>query len=181
RLEYLLGATYIENGEQKFRAFWAHDFDAERESFREFMAWVLARRQAHPDMHIYHYAHYENAALKALASRHDTMIEEVDDLLRGNVLVDLYSVVKNALRVGEANYSLKSVEDLYLGKRTGEVSSGGDSIIQYDRFRELSLADDSESREAAERIIQSIEDYNKVDCDSTLYLAQWLWSNRPEK
>ncbi|HET7569289.1 MAG TPA: TM0106 family RecB-like putative nuclease [Gammaproteobacteria bacterium] len=180
RLEYLLGVSYVENGERQFRAFWAHSFDEERKSFTQFMEWILGRRCQHPDMHIYHYAAYENAALKALASRHDVYLDEVDTLLRESVLVDLYSVVRNALRIGEPNYSLKSVEHLYLGAREGEVTTAGDSVIQYDRYRQLCGTDDAESREAAQKILDEIMKYNRLDCDSTLELADWLRANQPE-
>ncbi|HET8637960.1 MAG TPA: TM0106 family RecB-like putative nuclease, partial [Acidobacteriaceae bacterium] len=180
RLEYLLGATYLEAGERQFRAFWAHTFNEERESFRQFMTWVLERRSRHPDMHIYHYAPYENAALKALASRHDLFIDEVDTLLRDGALVDLYSVVRNAIRIGEPNYSLKSVEHLYLPPRVGEVTTAGDSIVQYDRYQQLCDAPDDQCRSDAARILSEIEDYNRQDCDSTADLAKWLWDHRAE-
>jgi uncharacterized protein len=37
---------------------------------------------AAPDLHIYHYAQYETAALGKLMGRHGTREEEVDALLR---------------------------------------------------------------------------------------------------
>ena len=58
-------------------------------------------------MHIYHYASYERTHLLLLAARHGVGEEEVDDLLRANVLVDLYPVVRQGLRIGSRSYSLK--------------------------------------------------------------------------
>ena len=43
-------------------------------------------------MHVYHYAPYERTALSRLMGEHGTREDELDDLLRGEVLVDLYRV-----------------------------------------------------------------------------------------
>ena len=51
----------------------------------------------YPAMHVYHYASYEKSALRRLAQEHRTREDEVDDLLRDEVLVDLYAVVRRAL------------------------------------------------------------------------------------
>ena len=57
------------------------------------MEYVATRREQWPDMHVYHYANYEKAALLRLAASHGVCEDEVDDLLRANVLVDLYPLV----------------------------------------------------------------------------------------
>ena len=49
-------------------------------------------------MHIYHYAPYEPSAFKRLMGRYATREAEVDRLLRGERFVDLYAVVRRALR-----------------------------------------------------------------------------------
>ena len=51
-------------------------------------------------MHVYHYAAYEPTALKRLMGEHATREDEVDELLRGEVFVDLYRVVRQGLRAG---------------------------------------------------------------------------------
>ena len=81
-------------------------------------------------MHIYHYAPYEKTALLRLAGRYGVGEDEVDDLLRNGVLVDLYPLVRKSIRVGTENYSLKSLEPLYMGSelRTGDVTTATDSI-----------------------------------------------------
>ena len=99
-----------------------------------FLAMVRKRRKRHPKMHIYHYAPYEKTALLRLAGRYGVGEDEVDDLLRNGVLVDLYPMVRKSIRVGTANYSLKSLEPLYMGSRscgTGEVTTATDSITMY--------------------------------------------------
>ncbi len=64
-------------------------------------------------MHVYHYASYEQTTVKRLMGTHGTREAEVDDLLRGEVLVDLYRVVLQSLRAGVDSYSLKDVEQFF--------------------------------------------------------------------
>ena len=183
-LEYLWGCTYRgEDGAPVFRDWWAHDADAERVAFEAFVDWVHARRQEDPSMHVYHYAAYEVSACKRLASRHGTREAELDALLRAGVFVDLYAVVRHAVRIGEPSYSIKKVERLYRGARSAEggaVGAGDDSVVVYDLWREARArgedGDDWRESEALGRI----RDYNRDDCDSTLELADWLRALRPE-
>jgi predicted RecB family nuclease len=59
---------------------------------------------------------------------------EVDESLRNRVFVDLYTVVSQALLIGEPSYSLKNVERLYLRQRDGEIATAADSIVYYYRW-----------------------------------------------
>src|SRR5690606_24227785 len=121
---------------------------------------------------VYHYAAYEKTHLLSIAARHGEGEEEVDQLLREGVLVDLYPVVRGALRVGSHSYSLKKVEKLYLDEaRSGEVTTAGDSVEEYARYRQL-LEEGAESE--AETLLAQIADYNEADCLSTLGLREWL-------
>jgi uncharacterized protein len=160
-LEYLFG---VSDYERNFRDWWAHDRNAEKIAFEGFIDWVHERWKANPGMHIYHYAAYEQSAIRRLSIRHDTRQEEVDDLLRNGVLVDLYKIVRQGLRIGENSYSIKSVEHLYRPKRSTSVATAVDSIVQYARWIE---SGDS-------TILQSIRDYNEDDCFSTEELLRWL-------
>ena len=116
-LEYLFGvveAPTAPDAEPVFRPFWAHDRTQERQALLDFLAYVAQRRAAHPGMHIYHYAAYEKTALLRLAGRYGVGEQEVDQLLRDGVLVDLYHVVRACLRTGQRSYSLKKLEPLYM-------------------------------------------------------------------
>ena len=84
--------------------------DEEGAAFEAWVDWVTARLREHPDLHVYHYGHYEPTAIKALMARHGTREAEVDELLRRKVFVDLYTVVRQAMRIGTECYSLKEVE-----------------------------------------------------------------------
>ena len=172
-LEYLFGCLTTDEGE-RFTPFWAHDRAQEREALIAFVDWVAARRQRWPDMHVYHYAGYERTALTRLAARHDVYEDEVTGLLADGVLVDLYAAVKSAVRIGSPSYSLKRLEPLYMGddlRDADGVTAGGDSILEYQRFREARA--DGDETLAAQRL-EELRRYNEYDCLSTLRLRDWL-------
>lgn len=179
-LDYLFGVVEHDGaGGTRFLPFWAHDYAEEREALRAFLDYVTRRRAEHPGMHVYHYADYERAHLQRLTARHGVGENELDDLLRGDVLVDLYPVVKRSIRVSSRSYGLKKLEPLYMGDRLREsdVTTGGDSILAYVRYAELR---DAGLIAEAEAQLQEIADYNEYDCESTLGLRDWLLARAAE-
>lgn len=174
-LEYLWGCTYFdEDGQRQFKDFWAHDRKQEKQAFAGFIEWVYERWQRDPTMHIYHYANYEIAACRRLMGRYGICEHEVDQLLRNDVFVDLYKVVKGGLRVGEPKYSIKNIERLYRDKRDTAVESGGDSVVMYEQWRNLHNQGLDGDSWTTSSILQDIRDYNIDDCDSTQELTAWL-------
>lgn len=170
-LEYLWGSAYFdEEGVRQYKDFWAHDKEQEKFAFKSFIEWAFERWQRDPHMHIYHYANYEIAACRKLMGRYGICEGMVDALLRNEVFVDLYKVVKGSLLLGEPRYSIKNVEHLYRGKRHTEVGSGSDSVVVYEYWRE---SPDGDTWEISP-ILTSIRDYNIDDCNSTQELVDWL-------
>ncbi|GAA1422934.1 TM0106 family RecB-like putative nuclease [Agrococcus citreus] len=168
-IDYLFG---VRDAAGEFAGFWAHSLAEEKQALIDFLAYVDERRQRHPDLHIYHYASYERTHLLSLAARHGVGEEQIDDLLRAGVLVDLYPVVKRSLVIGSASYSLKKLEPLYMpGSRMGEVTNAGDSIVWFQQATELREAGDEE---AAAALFAQIEEYNAYDVESTHRLRDWL-------
>ncbi|WP_236788177.1 TM0106 family RecB-like putative nuclease [Amycolatopsis sp. GM8] len=168
-LEYLFGAVDSGAG---FTPFWAHSRLAEKRAFEQFVDFAWARLADDPEAHIYHYAPYEVTALKRLAALHGTREEEVDDLLRRGALVDLYAVVRKALRVSQRSYSIKYLEPLYMpAARDGDVKTAASSIEAYEEY--LTLASLGETVRAGE-VLRGISDYNEYDCVSTLRLFEFL-------
>ena len=169
-LEYLFGVL---DADEDFTPIWAHDRIEERQALRRFLDIVRDRRERYPDMHIYHYATYERTALLRLAGDYGVGEEEVDGLLRQNILVDLYPLVRNSIRVGTSNYSLKSLEPLYMGEelRTGDVTTASDSIVMYDKYCDLLSQDKADE---AAMVLADIRNYNRYDCRSTRKLRDWL-------
>ena len=177
-LEYLWGVVYFdENGVREYKDFWAHDEHQEKASFKAFIEWVYARWLQDPTMHIYHYANYEIAACRKLMGCYGICEHEVDQLLRNEVFVDLYKVVKGCLLLGEPRYSIKNVEHLYREKRSTEVGSGGDSVVVYERWRENPDGDSWKTS----KILNAIRDYNIDDCNSTQELVEWLRLRQKER
>lgn len=175
-LEYLFGVTYIEDEEPQYRDWWAHDAAEEQRAFQNCIDWVYARWRTDPTLHIYHYAAYEVAALRRLMGRYGTREAEVDNLLRHEVFVDLYTVVRQGLRVGTADYSLKSLERLYRARRTGDVTTADQSLVFYDRW----LTSGEPRQWDASPCLQAIRDYNREDCESTWQFAEWLRARQQE-
>ncbi|WP_243074237.1 bifunctional RecB family nuclease/DEAD/DEAH box helicase [Microbacterium sp. SS28] len=169
-IDYLFG--FVDLGEQ-YSALWAHSFAEERAALERFIDLVNLRRAQHPAMHIYHYAPYEPTHLLSMAARYGTREAEVDRLLRDGVFVDLYPIVRRALRVGSRSYSIKKLEPLYMGAdvRTSDVQKGDDSIVRYVQARALH---DDGAEVAAGEILDDLADYNRYDCVSTRRLRDWL-------
>lgn len=170
-LEYLWGVTRVrDDATSEFRAFWGRDRAEEKHTFEDFIDFVTAQLEAHPDLHVYHYAPYEPTALKTLMGRHGTREDEVDHLLRNRVLVDLYSVVRQGLRISKPSYSIKKVEAFYMPPREAAVTDGGDSIVRFEEWLES----------GDQALLEAIERYNEADCESTLLLHRWLLDRRTE-
>jgi uncharacterized protein len=179
-LDYLFGVLDM-NG--TFTGFWSRDPDGsgditpagEREAFEQLMDFFGERRKRFPHMHIYHYAPYEPTALKRLMGRYGTRESDVDDLLRGGVLVDLFRAVRQGVRAGVESYSIKKIESIYGFKRDVELRDATSSIVEFEQWLQLSDADRPGSD-----ILRRIEDYNRDDVVSTRELRNWLERQRIE-
>ncbi len=165
-LEYLHGMCYRTSaGSPGFTYFLAKNKAEERLRYEELIQFFWKRTREDPNAHIYHYSGYEIAALSRLNSQYPSQQEFLTELFRENRFVDLYSVVRNAIRVSEPRYSIKNLEVFFAKeKRTQDVTGGGDSIVAFEQW--LSTGDDA--------ILQDIIDYNEKDCISTLELFDWL-------
>jgi predicted RecB family nuclease len=173
-LEYLFGAVDMHG---LYHAWWGHDEAGELRAFEQFVDFAIDRLDRHPDMHIYHYAAYEKTALRRLMSRHGTREEEVDRLLRNEVLVDLYRVVREGIRLSTDSYSLKKVERLYMTAREESIADGPGSMVMYERW--LISREDGGLGEA--KLLDEIALYNARDCTSTMQLRDWLEARRAEE
>ena len=165
-LEYLHG---VWDG-NRFEAFWAHDRKEEARALEHLFAFLSDRIADSPQARIYHYAPYEITALRRLTMRHSRGEAQMDRWQREGRFVDLYSVVRGGLVASEMSYSIKDMEAFYELPRGGDVQSAGASIVAYERFRAT----------GDRKILEELEDYNRVDCISTQYLRDWLLRIRPE-
>jgi predicted RecB family nuclease len=166
-LEYLFGLV---DAEGRYEAFWGHTPEEEALAFEAFVDLVVERLERFPDLHVYHFAAYEISALKRLMGRHGTREAEIDRLLRGDVFVDLYRVVRQGVRVSQEGYGLKRLEPLYLAAREGDLKDGASSIVWYEDWLE----------QRDPELLEGIRAYNELDCVSTLRLRDWLEKRRRE-
>lgn len=164
-LEYLHGFWF----DGRFLAFWAHDHAVEARALKELFEFLRNRLTAFPTARIYHYAPYEITALRRLTIKYGIGEAFLDRLLRERRFVDLYAVVRGGLIASEPNYSIKSMEAFYGLVREGEVKTAGGSIVAYENWRET----------GDQGVLDEIEAYNLLDCQSTEMLRNWLVQNRP--
>ena len=179
-IDYLFGLLDMDG---TFTPIWSEDPDrpgeitlaGEKAAFERLMDLLVARLERFPSMHIYHYASYEPTALKRLMGRHATREDEVDRLLRGVVLVDLFRAVRQGLRASVESYSIKRIEPLYDFEREVELRDAGSSIVAFEEWLELGEGERPESE-----ILDEIAAYNRDDVVSTARLRDWLESLRGE-
>lgn len=178
QLEYLIGVLTVpeENGSSpSYRSLWSLDPGEEKEAFGQFISMVMERWSRHADMHIYHYASYEPAAIKRLAGQHGTFIDEVDQLLRAGIFVDLYRIVRQGVRASVESYSIKKLEPLYAFTRSLPPRV---SVLALQTFgAALAMGN---AREAAMGLFPALESYNRDDCLSAWQLRAWLEDRRFE-
>jgi predicted RecB family nuclease len=170
-LEYLWGL--LEPGAEEgstWHAFWGHDVPGEKVAFEQTVDLIISRLDHDLALHVYHYADYERSRLRTLAGRYATREEEVDRLLRGGVLVDLYRAVHHGVRVSQDSYSLKKLEPLYIESRDAAIVGAGSSIVAYEKWLESH----------DQQLLDDIEAYNRDDCVSTWKLRGWLETRRVE-
>ena len=169
-LEYLWGCHHRDGGgEPGFRYWWAHNRAAERTAFEAVVDWFTDHVAKHPNAHIYHYASYEVTVLRRLSTAFASREEEVDALLRAEKFVDLFTVSRGAIRTSERNMSLKTLERFFAPKREEDVKAAGESIVYYHHWRET----------GEQAFLDSILAYNRVDCENTEGLRNWLLTLRP--
>ena len=175
-LEYLWGAVTVDNGNALFKDEWAHNVEQEKAAFEQTVDWIHERLRQDPNMHVYHYANYEVAALERLMGKYATRENAVDDLLRGDVFVDLYAVTRNGVAIGTAGYSLKDIEVLFAPARTALVTNAASSTVEYNNW--LASGEPADWRRSP--TLNGIREYNREDCEFTWRLATWLRERQHE-
>lgn len=164
--EYLFG-VWTRDG--AYECDWAFDDIQERAAFEALIDRVIAAWDADPGMHIYHFGHYEPTALKRLMGRYATRAAELDRLLRGGRFVDLFTVVRQALRAGVESYSIKQLEQFY--SFTRDVSLKDASA----HLQSIELALEGHAPGViADDVREMVRGYNQDDCRSTEALRDWL-------
>jgi len=177
-LEYLIGIVtppVDSGGEPVYETLWSFTRSEEKKAFETFIARVMERWGRNPEMHIYHYAPYEPTAIKRLVGRHGTCVDEVDELLRAGVFIDLYRAVRQGIRASVESYSIKRLEPLYGFSRAVPLKDANFALQSY----EAAMALGHDLGEIGD-LLKTIEGYNRDDCLSALRLRDWLEDRRKE-
>jgi len=177
-LEYLIGIVTLPSNsgdEPIYETLWSFSRSEEKKAFETFIAKVMERWRRNPEMHIYHYAPYEPTAIKRLVGSHGTCVDEVDELLRAGVFVDLYRAVRQGIRASVESYSIKRLEPLYDFARAVPLSDANVALQSFEAAMAL-----GNGQEEIGDVLKTIEGYNRDDCLSALRLRDWLEDRRKE-
>jgi len=174
-MEYLFGWQFADEPETSYHRIWALDQQSEKEAFVTFISVVMERLEKYPGLHIYHFAPFEEVALKRMMSKYNVCETEVDQILRAGTLVDLHSITKQALRAGIESYSLKELEIFHAFERKMELRQASLQLKVIERHLERNQAN-----EIPEEAKAAVEQYNMEDCLSARRLRNWLEQLRAE-
>ncbi|MDX2055016.1 MAG: TM0106 family RecB-like putative nuclease [Polyangiaceae bacterium] len=184
-LEYLFGLLELGEpsyfdlrdapGEPNYLRFWAKNPAEEKAAFEQIVDRIKRGREEFATMHVFHFGHRENDALKKLSCKHATREEDVDTLLREHVLIDLHTVVRQSLWASVEAYTLKELEAQHGFTRSISRRESTRAMQIYGWWLETEEAYDDLAQ-----VRHTLEQYNKEDCLSTWRLRNWLESLRPE-
>jgi predicted RecB family nuclease len=172
-LEYLFGVAYYEDGKLRYKKFWAKNRLEEKQAFESVMEFILNRFKRYPNLSIYHYGVYEPSTVKRLAHRYAVAEQDLDDMLRKEKFVDLYTVTKEALIASVERYSLKDIEKFTTFVRHADLREAAkarklvESALQLKEFEKLPL-----------ETVELVRAYNEDDCLATEELHKWLEQER---
>jgi hypothetical protein len=168
-LFFLLGLIErTASGLWEYRTWWAHDEAEEGAAAAELIAYLAARREQFPGMHVYHYNHTERSSLERLASQHGAGEVALQGLVDTGAFVDLLVIARNAIQVGAESYGLKALERLTGYQRGHVIDKGAGAVLEYERWMVTGAAD----------ALAVIAAYNEDDVRATQEVRDWLVEHR---
>jgi uncharacterized protein len=175
---------------------WATSPEQEKRAFERVVDLILATFSAHPEMHVYHFGAYEPSTFKRLSGRYATRETELDAILRAELFVDLYTIVRHSLKASVESYSIKELEQFYGLERKQDLRAatasrhavewaiemhedlGIDRQGAHTAQLELSLDEAAPAANPLAAHVRAVELYNREDCESAEKLRGWLESLR---
>ena len=125
---------------------------------------------------IYHYAYYERQVFERLALRYGAPAVLVDKF-RDNT-IDIHARLVDSAILPLYFYSLKDVAG-YLGYTRDDPNAGGaESVVWYNDWLDKK---DLPDRQAGDAIMKRILKYNEDDVRATLFIKEWLDTQKPTK
>jgi uncharacterized protein len=169
-LMFLAGLYYQDDaGEWCYDERWAHTQVDQGAMIKGLVEFFAERQARFPHAHVYHYNHTERSTIERLT-------RDVDDenlfanLVSSGFFVDLYTIAKNAVRVGTESYGLKHVEHLVDFVRTAGIDGGAGAVVGYEQW--MVTRDDA--------LLRDIARYNRDDVVATKAVRDWLVAQRPQ-
>ncbi|WP_024440932.1 TM0106 family RecB-like putative nuclease [Mycobacterium sp. UM_WGJ] len=169
-LFFLFGLLERDSDRQwHYREWRAHDLEAEAVAAAELIDYLVQRRAAFPEMHVYHYNHTERSSLVTLAEKHNVAQRALAELIETGLFVDLLLVARNSIQVGTESYGLKALERLTDFQRSHDIDKGAGAVLQYEEFM----------KHGGQARLDRIAVYNEDDVRATMALRDWLVQHRP--
>ena len=167
-----LGGLYYRDavGEWVYDERWAHNQVEQAAMIKGLVEFFAERQERFPRAHVYHYNHTERSTIERLT-------RDVDDenlfanLVASGFFVDLYTIARNAVRVGTESYGLKHLEHLVDFVRSAGIEGGAGAVVGYEEW--MVTRDDAMLREIAR--------YNRDDVVATKAVRDWLVAQRPHE
>lgn len=165
---YLLGFWIKDNkkgGEGEYKYFLAKDKSEEEKMWKEFLEFV----DGFDDFVLYYYGFYERKIFNQMAQRFGTswdMIRKFKDHS-----FDLLSFVTDSVVLPLYFYGLKDVAKHIGFKWKDEEAGGAESVVWYNEWKEKN----------DKKILKRILDYNEDDVKATMFVREWLKTQKPQK
>jgi predicted RecB family nuclease len=170
-LEYLTGiVTATDDGALLYECRWALDRAQEKSAFEWLIDFTCERMTRFADLHIYHFGSYEPSAVKRLMLRYATREDEVDRLLRGEVFVNLHTILKQGIRASVEQYSLKDIEKFCAYQRSVPLPEANQARHFVENQLELSAG----RPDLTDQARKTVQGYNEDDCGATEGVRNWL-------
>ena len=169
-LIFLAGLWYRDDtGTWVYDGRWAHELDEQQDMIKSLIEFFARRRETYPGMHVYHYNHTEKSTIERLTR--DAEDEQLfGELAESGLFVDLFTVARNAVRVGTESYGLKHLERLVAFERSSSIEQGAAAVVEYEAW----LRTEDPDR------LANIARYNREDVMATRALRDWLVGVRPD-
>jgi predicted RecB family nuclease len=170
---------------------WATNPDEEKRAFELVVDLILATFREHPDMHVYHFGAYEPSTFRRLSGRYATRETELDTILRAELFVDLFTVVRHSLKASVESYSIKELEQFYglVRKQDLRAATASRHAVEWaiEMREDLGLGERAATDAQLELFdaaapprnpliahVTAVELYNREDCVSAEKLRDWL-------
>ena len=168
--DYLLGYLVKKDGKTEYNYLMAKDKSGESEIWKNFLDFLAEL----DDFVIYHYAYYERQVFDRLALKYGAPTSLVNKF-RDNT-IDLHAKLVDSAVLPLYFYSLKDVAG-YLGYKWSDPSAGGaESVVWYSEWLKTKNLPD---RQAGNKILKKLLQYNEDDVRATLLIKEWLEKQKP--